>query len=79
MLNDSMFSVVSSTAIEELKNEIKEQLKPYRSQMEAAVYKQTFENLLLKRLREHFVCLDSVSFTFSHKKAQNAQKLECGF
>jgi len=54
MLNDSMFSVVSSTALEELKNGIKEQLKPYRSQMEAAVYKQTFENLLLKGLREQF-------------------------
>lgn len=54
MLNDSMLSVVSASAIEELKNGIKEQLKPYRSQMEAAVYKQTFENLLLKRLREHF-------------------------
>jgi len=54
MLNDSMFSVVSSTALEELKNGIKEQLKPYRSQMEAAVYKQTFDNLLLKRLREQF-------------------------
>ena len=54
MLNDSMFSVLDSTALEELKNGIKEQLKPYRSQMEAAVYKQTFENLLLKRLREQF-------------------------
>lgn len=54
MLNDSMFSVVSSTVLEELKNGIKEQLKPYRSQMEAAVYEQTFENLFLKRLREHF-------------------------
>src|SRR6476660_5750895 len=30
MLNDSMFSVASSTALEELKNGIKEQLKPYR-------------------------------------------------
>ena len=54
MLNDSMFSVVSSAAMEELKNGIKEQLKPYRSQMEAAVYKQTFDNLLLKGLREQF-------------------------
>ena len=54
MLNDSMFSIASSTELEELKNGIKQQLKPYRSQMEAAVYKQTFENLLLKRLREHF-------------------------
>lgn len=54
MLNDSMFSVATTTTLEELKNGIKEQLKPYRSQMEAAVYKQTFDNLLLKRLREQF-------------------------
>ncbi len=54
MLNEAMFAVVDSTALQELKNGVKEQLKPYRSQMEAAVYKQTFENLLLKRLREHF-------------------------
>jgi hypothetical protein len=54
MLNDSMFSVVSAAALDELKNGIKEQLKPYRSQMEAAVYKQTFENLLLERLRKQF-------------------------
>src|ERR1044071_758621 len=32
MLNDSMFTVVSSTALEELKSVIKEQLKPYRTQ-----------------------------------------------
>ena len=54
MLNDAMFSVVTSTTFEELKNGIKEQLKPYRNQMEAAVYKQTFENLLLERLRKQF-------------------------
>ncbi len=63
MLNDSMLSVVSSTAIEKLKNGIKEQLKPYRSQMEVAVYKQTFENLLLKRLREHF-CVPRLSLFY---------------
>lgn len=54
MLNDAMFSVVSSTELEALKDGVKEQLKPYRNEMEAAVYKQMFENLLLKRLREHF-------------------------
>jgi len=54
MLNDSMFSVVSSTELQELKNGVKAQLKPYRGEMEAVVYKQTFENLLLKGLREHF-------------------------
>jgi hypothetical protein len=54
MLNDSMLSVVNATALAELKNEVKAQLKPYRSQMETAVYNQTFNNLLLKRLREQF-------------------------
>jgi hypothetical protein len=34
--------------------EVKEQLKPYRKQMEPAVYQQTFDNLVLKRLREQF-------------------------
>jgi hypothetical protein len=54
LLHDSMLAVVSSSALEELKNAVKDQLKPYRAQMEAAVYKQTFDNLLLKRLREQF-------------------------
>ena len=34
--------------------DIKKQLRPYRSHMDQAVYEQTFENLLLKRLREQF-------------------------
>jgi hypothetical protein len=54
MLNDSMLSVVNATALAELKNGVKDQLKPYRSHMETAVYNQTFNNLLLKRLREQF-------------------------
>ena len=54
MLNDSMLSVASSGTLDELKKGVKDQLKPYRAQMDAAVYKQTFENLLLKRLREQF-------------------------
>ena len=54
MLNDSMLSVVNATALAELKTTVKDQLKPYRSQMETAVYNQTFNNLLLKRLREQF-------------------------
>ena len=54
LLNDSMLSVVDSRALDELKKTVKDQLKPYRSQMEAPVYKQTFENLLMKRLREQF-------------------------
>ena len=54
MLNDAMLSVVEQSAFDELKKEIKDQLKPYRAQMEAAAYQQTFDNLLLKRLREQF-------------------------
>ena len=54
MLNDSMLSVVNPTSLAELKTAVKDQLKPYRGQMETAVYNQTFNNLLLKGLREQF-------------------------
>ncbi len=54
MLNDAMLLVITATDLDALKNGVKDQLKPYRSQMEAAVYNQTFDNLLLKRLREQF-------------------------
>ena len=54
MLNEAMEAVVGADALTVLKKEVTDQLKPYRSQMEAAVYKQTFDNLLLKRLREQF-------------------------
>jgi hypothetical protein len=54
MLNDAMLNVIPGTELDALKNGVKDQLKPYRSQMETAVYNQTFDNLLLKRLREQF-------------------------
>jgi hypothetical protein len=54
LLNDSMLSVASSSTLDELKKSVKDQLKPYKTQMDAAVYNQTFDNLLLKRLREQF-------------------------
>jgi hypothetical protein len=54
MLNDAMIAVVSPDSLTQLKKEVTDQLKPYRSQMETAVYKQTFDNFLLKRLREQF-------------------------
>ena len=54
MLNDAMLAVVSVTTLDELNKEVKDKLKPYRAQMEAAAYKQTFDNLLLKRMREQF-------------------------
>ena len=54
LLNDSMFAVASDAELETQKAAVKDQLKPYRSQMETAIYNQTFNNLLLKRLREQF-------------------------
>ena len=54
MLNDAMLSVAGSGVLDEFKKGVKDQLKPYRSQMDAAAYKQTFDNLLMKRLREQF-------------------------
>lgn len=54
MLNEAMLAVAATTDLDALKKEIKDQLKPYRSQMETPVYNQTFDNLLLKRVREQF-------------------------
>jgi hypothetical protein len=54
MLNDAVRSVAGSEQLETIERGLKEQLKPYQKQMEAVVYRQTFENLLLKRLREEF-------------------------
>jgi hypothetical protein len=54
LLSDAVRSVAESEQIASIEREVKEQLKPYRKQMEPAVYQQTFDNLLLKRLRELF-------------------------
>lgn len=54
MLSDALLSVVDSEQLEALTQEVEKQLKPYRKQMEPAVYEQTRNNLLLKRLRESF-------------------------
>jgi hypothetical protein len=54
MLSDAIRLVVPSDQLETFKTEVKEQLRPYRKHMEATVYEQTFDNLLLKRLREQF-------------------------
>jgi hypothetical protein len=54
MLSDAIRLVANSEQITAIEVEVKEQLKPYRKHMESAVYRQTFDNLLLKRLREQF-------------------------
>jgi hypothetical protein len=54
MVSDSLHRIVDSKNLAALESEVKQQLKPYRKQMEPTVYQQTFNNLLLKRLREQF-------------------------
>lgn len=54
MLSDSIRSVATSEQLATIDREVKDQLQPYRKHMEPAVYQQTFDNLLLKRLREQF-------------------------
>ncbi len=52
MLSDAIRSVVPADQLDTVTKAVKEQLRPYRKYMEAAVYEQTFDNLLLKSLRE---------------------------
>jgi hypothetical protein len=52
LLNDALRTNVSAEQLTAFEKEIKQQLQPYRSHMAKAVYQQTFDNLLLKRLRE---------------------------
>ncbi|MFN2512561.1 MAG: hypothetical protein ABR568_14220 [Pyrinomonadaceae bacterium] len=54
MLSDAIRSVVPADQLEAITKAVKEQLRPYRKHMDAAVYQQTFDNLLLKGLREKF-------------------------
>jgi len=54
MLSEVLNSKAPAADLEEISREVKKQLRPYRVHMEAAVYEQTFNNLLLKRLREQY-------------------------
>ena len=54
MLSDAVGLVVETEQLNRLKEEVKEQLRPYRKQMEKEIYNQTLENLLVKRLRDYF-------------------------
>ena len=54
MLSESISASVSREQFAELQTQVKQQLKPYRSHMEQKVYEQTFQNLLLKALRDNF-------------------------
>ena len=54
MLSDVLRSTAAPEQVKAIRGEIKKQLRPYRSHMDQAVYDQTFENLLMKRLRAQF-------------------------
>jgi hypothetical protein len=51
-LDDAVLESLPPGELDRLRSETEEQLKPYKNRMERATYQQTFENLLLKRLRE---------------------------
>jgi ribosome-binding protein aMBF1 (putative translation factor) len=54
MLDDAIEAAVSDNELEAARAEIDAQLKPYQRHMDKAAVKQTRDNLLRKRLREHF-------------------------
>ena len=54
MLNDALRSAVDREAMDVNRREVKAQLRPYKAHMEPAAYELTFDNLLLKRLRDQF-------------------------
>ena len=54
MLSDVIRSIVESDQLSKLEAEVKGQLSPYRKQMQKAAYQQTFDTLVLQRLREQF-------------------------
>lgn len=53
-LNQALISATPAEELEPLRQGIEQQLRPYRKLMDKTVYQQTFENLLLRRLREKF-------------------------
>src|SRR2546430_2056372 len=52
MLDESLRANISSSELATARAASEEQLQPYRSRMERAVFEQTLDNLLLKRLRD---------------------------
>jgi hypothetical protein len=54
MLSDALRATVSGKQLDEIRDELKTQLRPYRAHMDASVYEQTMNNLVLKRLRDQF-------------------------
>lgn len=54
LISDALRTVSAPEPVAKFLDEIKGQMRTYRSHMDKAVYEQTVDNLLLKRLREHY-------------------------
>ncbi len=54
LLDDAIRKTASAVELEFANAEVDAQVKPYKRQMDKAAFEQTRENLLRKRLREHF-------------------------
>jgi len=54
MLDDAIRAAVSESELESADAEVDSQVKPYRRHMDKAAFELTHDNLLRKRLREHF-------------------------
>ena len=54
LLDDAIRMAVTESELESAHAEIDAQVKPYKRQMDKGAFQQTRENLLRKRLREHF-------------------------
>jgi hypothetical protein len=54
LLDEALRASIPPDALSALSSETEAQLKPYRNRMERATYEQTLDNLLLKRLRDHY-------------------------
>jgi hypothetical protein len=51
-LDEVILESLPASALTTVRSETEEQLRPYKNRMDGATYQQTFDNLLLKRLRE---------------------------
>jgi len=54
LLDDAMRTAIEPEALKFLENEVDTQIKPYKRHMDKTALAQTRDNLLRKRLREHF-------------------------
>jgi len=54
LLDDAMRVVTSEAQMEAMRTDTETQLKPYKRHMDKAAFAQTLDNLLRKRMREHF-------------------------